>query len=80
MPIKGIIDCVILITNTYKNKFCFLFTVSFIILAEILSLNIFEYDKSEFVVMASYPGNKTKAVAAEGCVYGGAVYAGFLWD
>ena len=36
--------------------------------------------QSEFVVMASYLGNKTKAVAAEGCVYGGAVYAGFLWD
>ena len=45
-----------------------------------LSFSFIDDDKSEFVVMASYHGNKTKAVAAEGCVYGGAVYVGFLWD
>ena len=45
-----------------------------------ISLNFIDDNKSAFVVIASYPGNKTKAVAAEGCVYGGAVYAGFLWD
>jgi hypothetical protein len=76
-----ILLCILFHKERNKTKFPLIIAVGISCLLYFVSW-VFYYSgfTNAFVVMASYPGNKTKAVAAEGCVYGGAVYAGFLWD